>query len=212
MDFSEEAIRKEYEERSFNHPGFNAPLMHRRIRPTDTLLLTKALRKSHQHLRGYIGWAQYAGEWNFHQVQRFVNDHVNAEAPREHFLFTIGEQFVGMGSLAPMPDPFSIQIALWVADGFQGKGIGSRIAATLEWHAFEVFGYHHLYYQHDASNESSKRLPQKLGFRFSHTFDDETHAEKETGYWFSWVKDRPECLSPGLLQGVDIEKFMRPRH
>jgi len=212
MDFSEEAIRKEFEERSFNFPGFDAPLLYRRIRSSDSLLLSKAIRKSHNHLQGYIGWAQYAGEWNFHQIQRFVLDHVNSEAPREHFIFLIGRHFVGMGSLAPMPSPFDIQIALWVAEGFHGRGIGTRIAATLEEYAFQVVGYHSLYYQHDASNESSKRLPQKLGFRFSHTFDDEIHAERETGYWFSWVKDRPADLSPGLLQGADIAKFMQVRH
>ena len=177
MEFTQEAIDEVYKRLSFNHPGFSYPLTHRRIRPSDTLILAQVIRKSHKHLRGYIGWAQYAGKWDFKQIQIFVNDHVNAEHPREHFLFFIGNQMVGMGSLAPMPHPLDIQIVLWVAEGFHGHGIGSRIAATMEWYAFEMCGYAHLYYQHDASNESSKRLPQKLGFTFSHTFDDEIHAQ-----------------------------------
>lgn len=212
MEFTQEAIEQEYRERSFNHPGFEYPLTHRRIRPSDTLALSQVIRRSHKHLKGYIGWAQYAGEWNFKQIQRFVSQHVKDEFPREHFLFFIGKQIVGMGSLAPMPHPLDIQVALWVAGGFPGAGIGPRIASTMEWYAFEVYGYSHLYYQHDASNEASKRLPQKLGFRFSHTFDVEIGAENETGYWFSWVKDRPDDLPPGILQGADVDQFAQVRH
>jgi RimJ/RimL family protein N-acetyltransferase len=212
LEFTQEAIDQEYRERSFNHPGFDYPLTYRRIRPSDTLALSHVIRKSHKHLRGYIGWAQYAGKWDFKQIQTFVNQHVNDEFPREHFLFDIGEHIVGMGSLAPMPHLLDIQIALWVAEGFHGHGIGSRIASTLEMYAFEVAGYSHLYYQHDASNEASKRLPQKLGYTFSHTFDERINAKEETGFWFSWVKDRPDDLPPGILQGADIEQFLSVRH
>jgi RimJ/RimL family protein N-acetyltransferase len=114
--------------------------------------------------------------------------------------------------LAPVDDPGAVQIALWVAKGFEGKGIGTRIAATMEQYAFEVFGYSRLYYQHDALNESSKRLPQKLGYRFSHTFEEDITAEDETGFWMSWVKDRPIDLEPGLLQGAPMEQFNEIRH
>lgn len=212
MEFTREAIEEERRRLSFNHPGFEAPLTHRRIRQSDTLPLSRVIKRSHKHLQGYIGWAQYAGLWDFRQIARFVNEHVHDEFPREHFLFFIGNEIVGMGSLVPMPDPLATQIALWVAEGYHGHGIGPRIASTMEWYAFEVYGYSHLYYQHDASNEASKRLPQKLGFRFSHTFDDQIHALNETGFWFSWVKDRPEDLPPGILQGADIEQFMQVRH
>jgi RimJ/RimL family protein N-acetyltransferase len=212
MDWSEEAIADEFRRLNFNYPGFNAPLMHRRIRPSDALGLSKVIRNSHKHLKGYIGWAKYSKEWNFRQIQLFVNNHINDTKAHDHFLFLIGSQIVGMGSLGPVGDPSDAQVALWVAEGFHGKGIGTRIVATLEWYAFEVYGFHHLFYQHDATNESSKRLPQKLGYRFSHTFDDSVRADDESGYWFSWIKDRPSGLNDGLLQGAPLEEFCRVRH
>jgi len=212
MQFTEEAIAEERKRLSSNHEGFNYPLTHRRIRPNDTLALSKVLKHSAQHLSGYIEWAQYAKHWSFRQVQLFVNQHVKDEFPREHFLFFIGDEIVGMGSLAPMPHPLDIQISLWVAHGFHGHGIGPRIASTIEWYAFEVYGYAHLYYQHDATNESSKRLPQKLGYRFSHSFDTKVSASNESGFWYSWKKDRPEDLPIGILQGADIEAFCQVRH
>ena len=212
MEFTEQAIKEEFERLNFNHRDFDYPLQHRRIKLSDTLALSKVIRKSAKHLEGYIGWAQYAGQWDFRRIQQFVSDHVHSEFPREHFIFLLGREIVGMGSLAPMPHILDIQISLWVAEGFHGHGIGSRIAATLEWYAFEVYGYEHLYYQHDASNEVSKRLPQKLGFTYSHTFDEVITAGDETGYWFSWVKERPVDLPPGLFQGADMDQFMQVRH
>jgi hypothetical protein len=96
MEFSEEAIREERERLSFNHPGFNYPLMHRWIRKNDTLEMARVIRRSAHHLKGFINWAQYAPRWDFKQIQRFVNDHVNPEPPRMHLVFLLGKQIVGV--------------------------------------------------------------------------------------------------------------------
>ena len=212
MKFTDEAIQEEKMNLNVNHFPFNHPLYYRWIQPTDTLQLSRVIKQSKDHLKGYINWARSSGGWNFKTVQNFVNDMVNCEPPRMHLGFFLGKQLVGIGSLAPVDDPGAVQIALWTAKGFEGKGIGTRIAATMEQYAFEIFGYSRLYYQCDANNESSKRLPQKLGYRFSHTFDQEITAEDETGFWMSWVKDRPIDLEPGLLQGAPMEQFNEIRH
>lgn len=212
MEFTEEAIREERERLSFNHPGFDYPLMHRWIKKSDTLEMARVIRSSAHHLKGFISWAKYANTWDFKQIQRFVNDHADPEPPRMHLVFLLGKRIVGMGSLAPMDKMNEVQISLWVADGFHGKGIGTRIARTMEMYAFEVWGYSKLYYQCDASNEQSKRLPQKLGFRYSHTFNEEITAQNESGFWFSFVKERPDDLPPAILQGADIQPFLEVRH
>lgn len=212
MEFTEEAIREERERLSFNHPGFDYPLMHRWIKKSDTLEMARVIRSSAHHLKGFISWAKYANTWDFKQIQRFVNDHADPEPPRMHLVFLLGKRIVGMGSLAPMDKMNEVQISLWVAEGFHGKGIGTRIARTMEMYAFEVWGYSKLYYQCDASNEQSKKLPQKLGFRYSHTFNEEITAQNESGYWFSFVKERPDDLPPAILQGADIEPFLEVRH
>ena len=202
-----ERFREQQRKASVPLHGFRYPLRHTQIKQEHALPLSHVIRNSYKNLSGYISWAQYANRWNFHQVNQFVTEHINAEFPRFHRLFWIGDRIVGMGSLAPMDSPDSIQIALWVANGYHGKGIGTRIAATMQWYAFEVFGYSYLYYQHDATNESSKRLPSKLGFRFSHTFDEDITATSESGFWFSWVKERPDDLPPALFQGRPLEDF-----
>jgi hypothetical protein len=73
MDFSEEAIREERERLSFNHPGFNYPLMHRWIKKNDTLEMARVIRRSAHHLKGFINWAQYAPRWDFKQIQRVLS-------------------------------------------------------------------------------------------------------------------------------------------
>jgi RimJ/RimL family protein N-acetyltransferase len=81
---------------------------------------------------------------------------------------------------------------------------------TLEYVAFNVWGFYTLYYEHDATNESSKQLPQKCGFTFSHTRDIEKSAEQESGLWYSWKKERPEGLPGAIIQGRPIDDFTTP--
>jgi|AntAceMinimDraft_12_1070368.scaffolds.fasta_scaffold55070_3 predicted fused transcriptional regulator/phosphomethylpyrimidine kinase len=42
-----------------------------------------------------------------------------------------------------------------------------------------------------------------FGCRFSHSFDQEKHAEKESGFWLSWVKDRSKGLPDGVIDTGD---------
>ena len=172
--------------------------------------MIKAVWKSHQHLRGFIGWARYARSWDIKTVSRFIDDHINDPLPNQHFLFFIGDEIVGMGSLVRCYTPLDAQIALWTVSGYQGMGIGKKIVETLTDLAFRVWGFHVLYYEHDARNESSKRLPQKCGFEFSHSRDLDKSAERESGLWFSWKKARPLGLPDGIIQGRPIEDFTRP--
>jgi RimJ/RimL family protein N-acetyltransferase len=122
-------------------------------------------------------------------------------------LFTIGREVVGFGSLAPMEHKRDVQVSLWVGLGHEGNGIGKWIVQILEFYAFHVFGYDYLYYQHDATNRKSGSLPRKLGFTYSHSFDSEISAKKESGFWFSWIKQRPEGLPPGIIDTGDWDKW-----
>ena len=184
-------------------PGYEFPLACRPLKIEDAQHLFPVMKRSAKMLKGYIGWAKYAPSWDYKTVVSFVNDHINDEFPRFHLIFTIGREVVGFGSLAPMSNPRDVQVALWVGLGHQGRGIGSWIVNVLEFYAFNVFGYDHVFYNHDSSNRSSGKLPQKLGYKFEGTFDEEKHAEKETGLWFSWVKPRPKGLPLGVIDTGD---------
>jgi RimJ/RimL family protein N-acetyltransferase len=190
-----------------NWNGYNYPLACRLIKEGDAQYLYPVMKRSAKSLNGYIGWAKYAPEWNYKAVATFVKDHLDDQLPRWHLVFTIGKQVVGFGSLAPMDHKRDVQVSLWVALGHEGRGIGKWIATVLEWYAFYVFGYDFLFYQHDSSNRKSGALPPKLGYSFSHSFDMEKTALKESGFWYSWVKQRPEGLPPGIIDTGNWDKW-----
>jgi RimJ/RimL family protein N-acetyltransferase len=190
-----------------NWPGNDYPLVCRELKKTDSKLLFPVMKANAKHLKGYIGWAKYAPSWDFKEVQRFVNDHVNDELPRFHLLFSIGYEVVGFGSLAPVANPRDIQVALWVSKDFEGQGIGRWIVTQLEWYAFYVYGYDNVYYQHDASNRRSGKLPSILGYDFVRSFDEAITAKKETGLWYSWRKKKPTGITPGLIDTGTLDNW-----
>jgi RimJ/RimL family protein N-acetyltransferase len=186
-----------------NWPGSDYPLACRFLKEGDQQILYPVMKRSAKTLMGFIGWAKYAPSWDFKTVTQFVNNHLNDEWPRFHLVFSIGKQVVGFGSIAPMPNPREVQVALWVALGWEKRGIGSWITTVLEWYAFHVFGYDSVYYQHDSANRSSAKLPQKLGFTFSNVFEEVKTAKGESGLWYSWKKGRPQGLKPGFIDTGD---------
>lgn len=190
-----------------NWPGYNYPLACRVLKDTDAKILYPVMKRSAKHLKGWVGWARYAPSWKMATVQKFVNDHVNSDFPRFHLVFTIGYEVVGFGSLAPMPNPRDIQVALWVGYGHERKNIGSWIVQVLEWYSFNVFGYDNIYYQHDAKNLKSGALPGKLGYKFSHSFSEDISAMNESGFWFSHKKSKPEGLPPGAIDTGTLENW-----
>ena len=190
-----------------NWPGYDYPLACRVIKETDAKILYPAMKRSAKHLKGYIGLAKYAPSWKMATVQKFVQDHVESEWPRFHLVFTIGYEVVGFGSLAPMSNPRDIQVALWVAYGHERRSIGSWIVQVLEWYSFNVFGYDNVYYQHDATNRKSGALPKKLGYKYSHFFNEEISAMNESGLWYSHKKSRPEGLPPGAIDTGTLENW-----
>ncbi len=179
----------------------------RRIVPSDAPEMQRLIRDSREHLKGYIEWAAHSANWDFRNINQFVMDHVNAELPREHFVFTIGKRIVGMGSLCPMQDSRTIQLALFVRKGFTGKGIAKRIVKSLENYAFEIIGYETIYYNHDITNTASGRIPRQMGYEYVDCFEAEALAESESGVWLSYKKDRFSNLPPGLIQGASLDRF-----
>ena len=193
-----------------NFPGFNHQLQFSPMRPRHKPAMIKAVWSSHQQLRGFIGWAKYSRSWNAKSINRFIDSHINDVLPNQHFVFTIGDEIVGVGSLVRSYSPLDSQISLWVVSEHHGKGIGKAIVQTLEQVAWLIWGNRALFYEHDSQNEASKKLPQKCGFTLSHTRNIEKSAEQESGFWFCWKKDRPEGLPDAIIQGRPIEDFTTP--
>lgn len=196
------------ETKPVNFPGYNFPAEFRRLKPTDTLALSKVIRKSRKSLMNYLEWADKSANWSFADIQRWVMYHVKSEdIYRDHFLFLINKEIVGMCSTAPCGKPDQIQLSYWVAEGHQGRGIGTMMAKSLEEYAFRVWGWSAVQINHDATNRASGKIPQKLGYEWNGTFEGDNFARNETGFWYSWIKYRPEGLPPGIFQGEDINSF-----
>jgi RimJ/RimL family protein N-acetyltransferase len=190
-----------------NWAGYDYPLACRMLKQTDAFYLYPVMKKSALNLSSFIEWGKYASGWNYKQVTRFVRDHVKSEFPRFHLIFTIGHEVVGFGSLAPMPSYRNIQVALWVAKDHQGKGIGDWIVNVLEWYAFHVFGYDYVYYQFDALNLKSGKIPNRRGYTFSHSMDAEKDGALASGLWMSYKLKRPEGLPQGAIDTGTLENW-----
>lgn len=61
------------------------------------------------------------------------------------------------------------------------------------------------------AHRASGKLPQKLGFEFSDSFEEEKTAMNESGLWYSWVKPRPEGLPPGVIETGNWGKWPETR-
>lgn len=180
-------------------PGYDFPITFRQLEMADTDRLFEVMKRSSKAIRGYVSWGSSVNEWSYLQVQRFMSDHVNAKWPRFHLLFFAGNEIVGFGSIAPTEDLRAAQVALWVAKGHQGKGIGKWITVVMEWYAFNIFGFDAFYYVFDVSNTRSAAVPASLGYAYSHSFTSSVEAESESGLWDSYVKFKPEGILPGYL-------------
>jgi RimJ/RimL family protein N-acetyltransferase len=201
-------VESEIDEAS-NWPGYDYPLAFRFLKETDAAILYPVMKRSGNAVKGYIEWGSDVASWSMNELAKWVRACATDDRPRCHLLFSIGTEVVGIGSLAPFGHPRNVQVALWVAEGHQGKGIGKWICTILEFYAFNVFGYEQLFYNHDSSNRSSGKLPSALGFVWSGTFDDKKHAQHETGFWFSWKKVRPAELPPGAIDTGDFSFWER---
>ena len=190
-----------------NWPGYSYPLACRVIRETDAPILYPVMKKSANHLMGFVGWAKYAPSWDIAVVQQFVKDHVESEWPRFHLIFTIGFEVVGFGSLAPVDNLRNVQVSLWVAKGHDGRGIGSWIVQVLEWYAFNVFGFDNVIYQHDFNNRKSAALAKKLGYKYMRHVNVEKEARDESGLWFSYSKSKPANTPPGAIDTGTLENW-----
>lgn len=184
------------------HRNSGHTLEAKRLRPENARQLQKALSYGTEHIAGYFAWAENAKGWSTKQCLFWIQQILREELPSEHYAFFLGDEMVGIGSLRPHGHIRSVQMAYWVSKNYTQQGIGRSIARTMENLAIKHRPYQYIFIDHDSSNRSSGKIPQRLEYKFAGTFDSKIHAKKETGYWFSWVKESPrysECSNERLM-------------
>lgn len=170
----------------------------KRLRPENARQLQKALSYGTEHIAGYFAWAENAKGWDTKRCLFWINRILRDKLPTEHYAFFLGEELVGIGSLRPHGHIRSVQMAYWVSKKYTQQGIGKSIAKTMENLAILHRPYQFIFIDHDSSNRSSGKIPQKLDYKFVGTFESTIHAKNETGFWYSWVKESErysECLN-----------------
>lgn len=208
-----EEVELQFRSSRQNHPGYNYPLEFRPLKLTDSKLLTPVFKKHGKTIRGFLGTFHNAHNWQIADAQRFVSAEMNAEFPNFTWLFFIGRELVGMGSIHPYGEsPLDVQIVLSVFGNHQGKGIGSAIGVTLKKLAFEVWGFSSFWWLVDATNRTSIRVAEKTGLSFHHSWEDQIkHAEMESGLWLAFHEQRPSRLPDGILQGQPLSYWQETR-
>jgi RimJ/RimL family protein N-acetyltransferase len=196
-----------------NHPGYNNPLEFRPLKNTDSQLLTPVFQKYGKTIRGYLGSFHNAHSWQIGDAQKFVSKEVDAAFPNFTWLFFIGKELVGMGSIHPYANSLvDVQIVLAVFGKHQGKGIGTAIGGTLKSVAFDIWGFQSFWWLVDATNHPSKKAAEKVGLSFHHSWEDEVkHSESESGLWFAYSEQRPMDCADAILQGAPLAYWQESR-
>lgn len=159
---------------------------------SDATTLYFALKRNKNHIAKHFTWAEEIDNQGMYVGQRYV-EMLLRDDDKDHYLFFLGgNTFVGQGTLSPIGGvPEHRQIALWVDEKWINKGLGTRIAATLEYIAFEKHGYHVLFYTHDENNQASQKIAVKRGFEPHCEFRSDVLARSDSGNWNCWAKDNP---------------------
>ena len=174
----------------------------------DTLSLTKAMQKSQKHLDSYLPFFDKKEGKTVPKIQRWISSMLNEQFPAMHFVFTLSGKVCGFGStLAISADPREVQLRYLVFDGYQGRGLATRIAATLELMAFQVWGYDRVFIEMDSHNRASIKVAEKLGYRFRKTKEMPLFGSQGSGFWYSYSKERDPQSKPGVLQSRPMEDF-----
>lgn len=173
------------------NPEKELPLVCRRMNQNDVATMFFALKRNSEHISNHFWWADGIENLGMFTAQNLVQAMLDDD--KDHYLFYLGDDiFVGQGTLSPIGGVAEHrQIALWVDEKWINRGLGTRIAATLEKIAFEQDGYRQLYYTHDKNNLASETVAIKLGFEQHCLFESDKLARKDSGYWKCWVKDNP---------------------
>jgi ribosomal-protein-serine acetyltransferase len=95
----------------------------------------------------------------------------------------IGEDLIGGTGLHDRNGEHDIEIGYWVDEAHQGRGIATRVTATLRDLAFTSPDVHRFLLFHNVGNDRSRRIPERLGMAEvpgAHTCGDDAAVLWET--------------------------------
>jgi len=204
---SREEIELELSRQPPNWPGYSGRLEFRTLRFEDSRLLIPVIRKDKGVLSAYLSKFRGSTHWNIHDAQRLVSSLVNAEWPETTYLFYIQNEPIGLMTIGGVNELDECQLILAVFAGHQGKGFATAMTKTILKITEEVWGFSKTWWFVDATNRASIKVANKSGFTFHSHYEesDRRSPDKSSGFYYRLVKNRPDGLAPGVLQGADVE-------
>lgn len=202
---SREEIELELTREKPNWPGYSGPLEFRTLRFEDSRLLIPVIKRDKGVLSAYLSKFRGSSQWNIHDAQKLVSSLVNADWPETTYLFYIVNQPIGLITISTAGEYDECQLILAVFPGHQGKGFATAMTKSLLKITEEVWGFSKTWWFVDATNHLSKRVANKCGFTLHSHYEelDRRSPDKSSGFYLRLVKNRPEGLEPGILQGAD---------
>jgi RimJ/RimL family protein N-acetyltransferase len=190
-----------------NWPGYPGRLEFRPIKYEDSRILIPVIKRDKGILSSYLSKFRGSTNWNIHDAQKLVSSLVNSEWPETTYLFHINNHPIGLITIAGAGTPLECQLVIAVFSGHQGKGFAKAMTTTILKITEEVWGFSKTWWFVDATNEASKKVAKASGFQLhSHYEELDRHSpDRASGLYLRLVKNRPEGIAPGILQGADLE-------
>jgi RimJ/RimL family protein N-acetyltransferase len=190
-----------------NWPNYSGKLEFRPLRFQDSLLLIPVIKKDKGTLSAYLTKFHGANKWSLKSAQGLVSGLVQAPWPSYTYLFHINGQPIGLISTAAVESSRECQIIISVFAEHQGHGFATAMTKSILWITERVWGFEKTWWIVDATNEASKAVAQKCGFVFDSSYEESgrNSPDKSSGLYVRLVKERPEGLADGVLQGQPLE-------
>jgi RimJ/RimL family protein N-acetyltransferase len=188
-----------------NWPGYDGRLEIRELKHSDSPLLAPILRSDRSNLSTFLGKFYGHKNWNIKSATGFVSGLLKQSWPAMHWLAHINELPVGLVSTASVDNLKECQIVICVFAEHQGRGIATAMAKTVLKITEEVMGFEATWWYVDAANIASIKVAQKLGFQRLDSYDSQNSTRQASGIYHRFVRERPNGLAPGILQGAAME-------
>lgn len=167
--------------------------MLRRWRVDDAEAQQRAVAESADHLRPWMAWMDHeplaVDERRLLLAQWELRWLGGGDA---NFAIVFEGWVIGSCGLHRRRTPDTLEIGYWVHPDYLGRGLATRAAQLLTDAAFGVPGVARVEIHHDKANVASRRIPDRLGYRFLGERPDEVTAPAEVGIDCVWRVSRED--------------------
>jgi RimJ/RimL family protein N-acetyltransferase len=156
----------------------------------EAAVLCAAVERNLEHLRPWMHWIAMEPLSVDERVALIDGWAATRAAGGEvvYGVFLDGEVVGGTG-LHRRRGPHGLEIGYWLDRDHTGRGFATELASGLTTAALAIPGITFVEIHHDKANARSRRVPERLGYRFLGETPDEITAPGEVGIDCAWRMD-----------------------